>query len=69
MKTKDMSVGQYHSALDRYGFKPCGFLGYYRMPPPHESQSVSVLNAGDRRRDRLAYLLKCLAERENNAKA
>lgn len=53
---RDMSKAQFDKECKRYGFKPTGFLGYYSLPntPTH----VSVLNAGPRRRSRLAYLIR-----------
>jgi len=51
---RDMTKGQFLQACEKYGFKPLGFLGYYDTGEGH---CVSVLNAGDRRRSRLAYLV------------
>ena len=55
---RDMSKKQYRSALEKYGFKPTGFMGYYNLPEPCEKISVCSLNAGDNLRARLAYLLR-----------
>jgi hypothetical protein len=51
-----MSYRQFREAAERAGFKPEGALMYWRLAPPVDNISVCILNAGDRRRDRLAYL-------------
>lgn len=53
---RDMTKGQFRKECERYGFKPTGFLGYYRLPDV--AVEVSVLNAGSRRRSQLAYLIR-----------
>lgn len=54
---RDMTETQFAEACARYGFTREGFMGYYRLPGPVHA-CVSVWNAGDRRRDQLAYLIK-----------
>lgn len=59
MPTRDMTQAQYREALRRYGFELIGFMGYYRLPAPCHNTSVSAWNANsERRRDKLAYLLR-----------
>ena len=58
-RPRDMTEAQFDAACERAGFEPQGYLGYYRLPVPGR-RSVSVYNAGRRRRDRLAYLHTCL---------
>jgi len=53
--TRDMSRTQFRAACERSGFVP-EMLGYYRLPIHGHHIAVNVFNAGDRRRDRLAYL-------------
>ena len=53
--TRDMTKAQFRAACERSGFVP-EMLGYYRLPIPGQHVAVNVLNAGNRRRDRLAYL-------------
>lgn len=60
--TRDMTKAQFKAACERYGFKPCGFMGYYALPG-HAVQ-VSVLNAGRNRRAQLAFLIKRLREED-----
>lgn len=57
MATRDMSEKQFKAALKRYGFSDVGYFGYVRLPPP-STTSVSILNAGERHRDQLAWLLQ-----------
>ena len=52
---RDLTMPQFAAACERAGFRPEGFMGYYRLPVPTHT-CVSVLNAGPRRRDQLAYL-------------
>lgn len=54
---RDMTQAQFAEACERYGFKPEGFMGYYRLPGPYHI-CISVWNAGKRRRDWLAYLIR-----------
>lgn len=56
-KIRDLTKAQFDAYTKKYGFKACGFMGYYTLPPPNENTRVSVLNAGDNRRAQLAYLL------------
>jgi hypothetical protein len=51
---RDLTKTQFGKACARYGFK-AEFMGYYDVG---NGWCVNVLNAGDRRRDRLAYLIK-----------
>ena len=55
MKTRDMTKAQFRAACERAGFVP-EVLGYYKLPIPGQNVAVNVFNAGDRLRDRLAYL-------------
>lgn len=57
--TRDMTQKQFDAACARYGFKRT-FLGYYAVTP---NLHVYKFNAGDRRRDQLAYLIR-MAEKE-----
>jgi hypothetical protein len=66
MIKRDLTKRQFKAACERYGFRPGGFLGYYRIT---ENTSVSVLNAGDRLRDRLAYLIAARDKAKINASA
>lgn len=54
---RDFTESQYRKRLEHYGFKPCGFMGYYSLPAPHNYLNVCSFNGGMRRRDRLSYLL------------
>ena len=56
-KIRDLSKAQFDKYAKKYGFKKCGFMGYYTLPPPNENTQVSVFNAGDNRRAQLAYLV------------
>ena len=62
--TRDMTKVQFRAACERYGFRPQGVLGYYDVG---HGTSVSVFNAGDNRRARLAYLIHA-AEKAANPK-
>jgi hypothetical protein len=53
--SRDLTRAQFRAACERAGFVP-EMLGYYRLPIPDQHIAVNILNAGDRRRDRLAYL-------------
>ena len=53
MKTRDMTLREFTIACERAGFKREGFMGYYQVGG---GLCVSILNAGPRRRDQLAYL-------------
>lgn len=64
---RDLTKSQYKAKLEKYGFKPTGFMGYYDLPIPFNDTSVCSLNGGDRYRSRLAYLLSKLAKREKEA--
>lgn len=54
---RDISAEQLDRELQKRGFKPRGFCGYYLLPEPFLNTSVSILNAGPRRRDQLAYMI------------
>lgn len=51
--SRDMSERQFLVKLDHYGMRPT-LMGYVRVT---ESSSVYRYNAGERRRDQLAYLI------------
>lgn len=51
---RDLTKAQFARACARYGFR-AEFMGYYDVG---NGVRANVLNAGDRRRDRLAYLIK-----------
>ena len=54
---RDMTQRAFDAACERRGFKPHGCFGYYELGA--ESRvSVSVFNAGERRRDKLAFLIQ-----------
>ena len=53
--TRDMTQKQFETALKKNGISPRGFLGYHTVC---KGVSVCALNAGSRRRDQLAYLLR-----------
>ena len=55
--SKDLTRRQYESAMKRHGFTARGFMGYWTLPAPFQDLSVCSLNAGDRRRDRLKFML------------
>ena len=57
--TRDLTAKQFTDALSRNGMKLVGFMGYVEMEIAGTIVSVSYLNANsDKRRTRLAYLLK-----------
>jgi len=51
---RDTSQSEYERRLAAHGFVTEAFWGYWRKG----NISISELNAGPRRRDRLAYILK-----------
>jgi hypothetical protein len=53
--TRDLTERQFNAACARHGFKSRHFMGYYEVGNGLET---SVLNAGNRRRDQLAYLIQ-----------
>jgi hypothetical protein len=55
--SRDMSQAQFDRECEKRGFRRYGIvgLGYYDVG---NGTSVSVHNAGPRRRDRLAYLIE-----------
>ena len=52
---KDMTKRQFRTALNRRGFGSFEFFGYVRCP---SGVHVCRFNAGDNRREQLAYLIK-----------
>lgn len=64
--TRDMTKTEFDRRVAELGFRR-ELMGYYRLPAPYDRVSVCAANAGNRRRDRLAYLLKCLEREENKA--
>lgn len=56
MKKRDLTQAQFDYACQREGYVKSGVLGYYSLPAPHQNTSVSIWNAGKRRRDQLNYL-------------
>ena len=53
--TRDLTKAQFDAACRRHEFRPAGFGGYYHID---NRMMVSVLNAGRRYRDQLAYLIR-----------
>ena len=69
MRKPDITETEFDTILQKEGFGRMGYLGYTSLPDPFRSVSVSVLNAGKRRDDQLAYLRRRLAaERQKIAK-
>lgn len=58
MTPRDMSKAQFLAALERYGMKPEGFMGYVDLGIPGHRYCCSIFNAGTNRRAQFAYLLK-----------
>ena len=58
---RDLTEAQFKTRCRESGFVPEGFMGYYRLPIPGHHLCVSIFNAGERRRDQLAYLHQRLA--------
>lgn len=54
---RDFSQREFDERCRKHGFSPAGFAGYYVISESPR-RLVSVLNAGTRRRDQLAYLLR-----------
>lgn len=52
--TRDLTKAQFDAACKRHGFKR-EFMGYYSVG---NGVSVYARNAGERRRDQLAYLIR-----------
>ncbi len=61
---RDMTKKQFDEACEKHGFKREGFLGYYKVT---DTLSASILNAGPRRRDQLAYLINA-RDKQNRKK-
>jgi hypothetical protein len=57
-KIRDLSETQLRAKLEKLGFKPNGFMGYYSLPSPCAAISISKFNAGSNRRAQLAYLVR-----------
>ena len=56
---RDMTRHEFLAALRRRGLEPAGWMGYVECPLSDGSRvSISRLNAGDRYRDGLAYILR-----------
>jgi hypothetical protein len=55
---RDLTDAQFRYRAAKLGFKPEGFLGYWRLAS-NPNISVSIWNAGKRRRDQLRYLIAC----------
>lgn len=55
-----MSQREFDAECKKRGFEPftCGLLGYYHMTVKGRQVGASIFNAGPRRRDQLAYLIK-----------
>jgi len=53
--SRDMTLKQFNAALAKHGMQRTGFMGYVKLGVG--GVEVSILNAGNRRRDWLAYLL------------
>lgn len=64
--SRDMTQKQFDAALAKHGMQRTGFMGYVKLGVG--GVEVSMLNAGDRRRDRLAYLLAKKREVEKRIK-
>jgi len=59
---KDMTERQFREACERNGIAPRpDFMGYHQVTGWPEMQGLRVCarNAGSRRRDQLAYLIRC----------
>lgn len=65
---RDMTKTQFDRRVAELGFRR-ELMGYYRLPEPYSNISVCALNAGNRYRDRLAYLLKYVEREEQKAGA
>lgn len=66
MKKRDLSEEQFRYQMQKLGFKSAGFMGYWHLPEPCANVSVCRFNAGERRRDQLAYMKsqfkRCVAQ-------
>ena len=56
MRTRDLTKAQFDAACQRNGFRAVGWLGYYDLGLSVQVH-CSILNAGSRRRDQIAYLI------------
>ncbi len=57
--TKDMTQREFDKATAKHGLRGEGIMGYYAFDLPGGGQCcISKLNAGDNRREQLAYLLR-----------
>ncbi len=61
---RDLTAAQFKYRAEKLGFRSDGFLGYWKLSDGRTS--VSVLNAGSRRRDQLRYLIA--QDNKNNAR-
>ena len=59
---RDMTQKQFERKMRGDGFEREGFMGYWKLPPPHDNTAVSCWNAGSNRRAQLAYMLKKVEE-------
>ena len=57
-RSPDISIPQFNAACAREGFTTEGILGYFDLGIPGRRIHVSIFNAGPRRRDQLAYLMR-----------
>lgn len=63
-QTRDISKAQFDAACKRRGFRHA-FMGYFEVG---HGLSVYARNAGERRRDQLAYLIRSAKEAEKKAR-
>jgi hypothetical protein len=63
MRKRDMTQAEFNAACKRHGIGPHEFFGYHQVTgtPGGGGLNVCAYNAGSRRRDQLAYLLKMQA--------
>jgi len=67
--TRDISKAKYEKRMNELGFRKDGLMGYWRLPEPLDNHCVSDWNAGDRRRSKLAFMLKELDRMRKKARA
>jgi hypothetical protein len=59
MMERDLTLKQFLARAAAYGWKPEGFLGYFRKDyGRYGAYCVSIHNGGYRRRSQLAYLIR-----------
>lgn len=56
IRKRDLSTAQFLRALDREGFGRPEVMGYVNLGIEGHTVHASIFNAGERRRDQLAYL-------------